>query len=80
MTTEFSGEISKTHLIKARTFQGPAIVEHDELEQLDSLSLNGREVPWNASWASTRRTEHRNSNTAGSTEYTRAEIYISSLR
>ena len=47
LTREFRRAVWKNQLSKARTAQGPAIVVYDELQHLDKLSLNGREVsPW----------------------------------
>ena len=44
LTREFRREVWENQLSKACTVQGPAIVGHDELQQLDKFSLNGREV------------------------------------
>ncbi|KAI2706541.1 hypothetical protein CBS147372_452 [Penicillium roqueforti] len=44
LTTEFRREIWRTYLSKANTVQGPAIVGPNELQFLDNLSLNGREI------------------------------------
>lgn len=37
-----------TFLAKARTVQGPAVVEEDDIQRLESLALNGREVSSNS--------------------------------
>ncbi|CAG7985873.1 unnamed protein product [Penicillium salamii] len=44
LTREFRRDLWSTFLSKARTMQGPAIVEEHELRRLESLALNGREV------------------------------------
>ena len=44
LTRDFRREIWENLLSKARTTQGPAIVEDDEFKQLEDLPLNGREA------------------------------------
>lgn len=44
LTREFRRDLWSTFLSKARTMQGPAVVEEQELRRLESLALNGREV------------------------------------
>jgi hypothetical protein len=44
LSREFRRGLWSTFLKKARTVQGPAIIEKHDLRQLESLELNGREV------------------------------------
>jgi hypothetical protein len=44
LTREFRRDLWSTFLSKACTMKGPAVVEEHELQQLESLALNGREV------------------------------------
>ncbi|KZF22636.1 hypothetical protein L228DRAFT_131240 [Xylona heveae TC161] len=44
LTREFRREIWEHSLSKAHTVQGPAVVKLDELQQLDNIRLNGREI------------------------------------
>ncbi|KAJ6170241.1 hypothetical protein N7485_007587 [Penicillium canescens] len=34
----------RTFLSKARTLQGPAVVDEEDIQRLESLALNGREI------------------------------------
>ncbi|KAJ5201183.1 ATPase AAA-type core [Penicillium cf. viridicatum] len=44
LTREFRREIWRTQLSRARIIRGCAVIRDDELEQLENLSLNGRET------------------------------------
>lgn len=44
LTRDFRRGLWTTFLFKARTMQGPAMVEEDDIQRLGSLALNGREV------------------------------------
>jgi hypothetical protein len=44
LTRDFRRDLWSTFLAKARTMQGPAVVEEDDIQHLESLALNGREV------------------------------------
>lgn len=44
LTRDFRRGLWSTFLFKARTMQGPAMVEEDNIQRLGSLDLNGREV------------------------------------
>ncbi|KAJ5117325.1 hypothetical protein N7448_010957 [Penicillium atrosanguineum] len=44
LTREFRTGLWTTFLSKARTIQGPAVVEEDDIQRLGSLALNGREI------------------------------------
>ncbi|KAJ5111820.1 ATPase AAA-type [Penicillium alfredii] len=44
LTREFRRDLWSTFLSKARTMQGPAVVEEDDLRRLEALDLNGREI------------------------------------
>lgn len=44
LTRDFRRDLWLTFLSKASTTKGPAVVEEQELQQLESLALNGREV------------------------------------
>ncbi|RAK94951.1 P-loop containing nucleoside triphosphate hydrolase protein [Aspergillus ibericus CBS 121593] len=44
LTREFRRDLWSTFLSKARTMQGPAVVEERDLRRLESLALNGREI------------------------------------
>jgi hypothetical protein len=46
LTREFRTGLWTTFLSKARTIQGPAVVEEDDIQRLGSLALNGREVSY----------------------------------
>lgn len=47
LTRDFRRDLWSTFLAKARTMQGPAVVEEDDIQHLESLALNGREVSFN---------------------------------
>ncbi|KAJ6001018.1 hypothetical protein N7481_001427 [Penicillium waksmanii] len=44
LTRDFRRGLWSTFLAKARTMQGPAVVDKDEIQHLESLALNGREI------------------------------------
>lgn len=44
LSKEFRRGLWSTFLARARTMQGPALVEEHDLRRLESLALNGREV------------------------------------
>ncbi|KAJ5982134.1 hypothetical protein N7451_012234 [Penicillium sp. IBT 35674x] len=44
LTREFRRDLRSTFLSKARTMQGPAVVEEHDLRRLESSDLNGREI------------------------------------
>ncbi|KAJ6001203.1 hypothetical protein N7481_001612 [Penicillium waksmanii] len=44
LTRGFRRDLWFTFLAKARTMQGPAVVEEDDIQHLESLALNGREI------------------------------------
>ncbi|OQD78753.1 hypothetical protein PENANT_c084G10035 [Penicillium antarcticum] len=44
LTRDFRRGLWSTFLAKARTMQGPAVVEEDDIQHLESLALNGREI------------------------------------
>ena len=44
LSREFRRGLWSTFLTKARTVQGPAMIEEHDLRRLESLALNGREV------------------------------------
>jgi hypothetical protein len=44
LSREFRKGLWSTFLTKARTVQGPAMIEEHDLQRLESLALNGREV------------------------------------
>jgi hypothetical protein len=44
LTRGFRRDLWFTFLAKARTMQGPAVVEEDNIQHLESLALNGREA------------------------------------
>ncbi len=44
LTKDFRRGLWRTFLFKARTLQGPAVVEEEDIQRLESLALNGRDV------------------------------------
>jgi hypothetical protein len=44
LTKDFRRGLWRTFLFKARTLQGPAVVEEEDIQRLESLGLNGRDV------------------------------------
>lgn len=44
LTKDFRRGLWRTFLFKARTLQGPAVIEEEDIQRLESLDLNGREV------------------------------------
>jgi hypothetical protein len=44
LTKDFRRGLWRTFLSKARTLQGPAVVEEEDIQRLESLALNGLEV------------------------------------
>jgi hypothetical protein len=44
LTRDFRRGLWSTFLAKARTMKGPAVVEETDIQHLESLDLNGREV------------------------------------
>ncbi|KAJ5343369.1 uncharacterized protein N7506_003193 [Penicillium brevicompactum] len=44
LTRDFRRGLWSTFLAKARKMQGPAVVEEDDIQHLESLALNGREI------------------------------------
>ncbi|CAP79317.1 Pc17g00300 [Penicillium rubens Wisconsin 54-1255] len=44
LTKDFRRGLWRTFLSKARTLQGPAVVEEEDIQRLESLALNGREI------------------------------------
>ncbi|KAJ5033191.1 hypothetical protein NUH16_003107 [Penicillium rubens] len=44
LTKDFRRGLWRTFLFKARTLQGPAVIEEEDIQRLESLALNGREI------------------------------------
>ncbi|KAI1829405.1 hypothetical protein CBS147337_9800 [Penicillium roqueforti] len=44
LTRDFRRGLWRTFLSKAQTLQGPAVVEEEDIQRLESLALNGREI------------------------------------